>query len=120
VVAYSTISERDIDLLDGILATASGPKAVALRFEPGFEPRSQGVFNHQLPHPVTDRRDAERPSLAVRLRDLDAPHRGGFPGVIVPEVVDQLRTLVRRGQPFPVNPWRVPSAVDLGDTPDRH
>jgi hypothetical protein len=120
VVADGTVVERHVDLLDGILATAAGAKAVALRFELSFEPRFQGVFDHHLQHPVTYRRDAQRPWLPVGLRDIDAPDRGGLPGLILTEVIDQLGPLLGCGHPFPVAPWRLPSTVDLRAAPDRH
>jgi hypothetical protein len=49
-------------------------------------------------------RDTERPLFPSGLREIDAPHRGGFPGVILTEVVDQRGLRVGRGQPFPVDP----------------
>jgi len=120
VVAYGTVVERHEARLDGLLAAASWATAVAWRFALGCNPRCQGVFDHHVPHPVTPRRYAERPWLPVGLRDIDAPYRGGFPGVIRTEVVNQLGTLVGRRHPFPIDPWRMPSTVDLGDTPDRY
>jgi hypothetical protein len=120
VVADGTVVECHVDLLDGILAAASGAKAVALRFELRFKPRFQGVFNHHLHHPITQRRDAQRPLFAIGLGDIDAPDRGGSPGLRLTQVVDQLGTLLGRGQPFPVDPWRLPPTVDLGDPPHRH
>ena len=118
VVADGTVVERHVDLLDGILAAASGAKAVAVRFELGFKPRFQGVFAHHVQHPVTQRRDAERPLLPIGLRDVDTPHRGGFPGLVLPEVIDQLGPRLGCGHQFPVDPWCLPSTVDLSDAPD--
>src|SRR4030095_367254 len=43
--------------------------AVAWRFELGFTPRFQGVVDHHLQHPVTQRRDAMR-NLHLYSRNL--------------------------------------------------
>jgi len=56
VVADGPVVERHVDLLDGILAPASGANAVAWRFDLSFEPRFQGVVDPHWHHPVTYRR----------------------------------------------------------------
>jgi hypothetical protein len=120
VVAYSTIIERHVTLLEGILAPASGAPAGALRFALRFAPRLQGVVDHPWQHPGTSRREATRPWLPGGLRDLDAPDREGFPGLILTERSDQLGPLLGCGPPCPVEPWRRPSTGDLREAPDRH
>jgi hypothetical protein len=120
VVASATVVERHVDRRSGLLAAASRANAVAWRGALGVNPRFQGVVARHVPHPVTPRQAAERPWLPGGLRAIDAPHRGRLPGVIRTAVVAPLGTLVGRGHPGPVAPWRLPATVDLGDPPDRY
>jgi hypothetical protein len=120
VAADGTVGERHRDRREGLRAAASGANAVAWRVELGCEPRCQGVFGHQWQHPAASRREAPRPLCPRGLGPIDAPHRGGVPGVRPPESIAPLGTLVRRGHAFPVAPWRRPPPVALGHTPHRH
>jgi hypothetical protein len=120
VWADGPVAECHVDLLEGLLAAASGATAVAWRVDLGFKPRVQGVVDDHWPPPITPRRDAQRPLFAVGRGNRDAPHRGSLPGVRLPQGVDQLGTRLWRGHTFPVDPWRMPPAVHLSDTPDRH
>lgn len=65
------------DRLDGVMAAASGPEAVHVRFEAGLPLRLQRVGDHGLDGTVDQRRDAQWTAFAVGLRDVHTPHRRG-------------------------------------------
>ena len=72
------LARREVeDRGDRVVTASSGTKAVAASLEARLPFGFQGIFHPGLLHSVPDDRDAERPGLAVRLRDVHTPHRLG-------------------------------------------
>ena len=67
--------QQSVDCLHRVQRTALRPVGVLLRLQVGLEDRFQHQHRRHLHHAIPDRRDPQRPLLAVRLGDLHPPDR---------------------------------------------
>jgi hypothetical protein len=67
--------DQPVDLPDSVQGAAVGPVGVLLRLQVGLEDRFQDQHRRHLRHAVPDRRDPQRPLLAITFRDEHAPDR---------------------------------------------
>lgn len=66
---------READRFQGLRGAASRAEPVGPVPEPGLEDRLEHDLGRHLHHTVAHRRDAQRPLLPIRLRDVPPPHR---------------------------------------------
>ena len=71
------------DPLDGHMTAAGRPEAIGIVVKNPLEERIQELPKHFLSHTVADRRDTQRPCLAVALGDMDATQGQGLEGPIL-------------------------------------
>ena len=67
--------EQPFDLANGVQGAAFRAIGVLLRLQVGLEDRLQDQHRRHLHHAVLDARNAQRPLLAIRFRDVHAPDR---------------------------------------------
>jgi hypothetical protein len=68
------VDHQGLDALHRLQGAAPRAVGVLLRLQVGLEDRLQDHQGGRLYYPVLDRRDAQRPRLAVRLGDVHPPH----------------------------------------------
>ena len=93
----------------GVVGTASQPKAEAVVGEPGVVPALQGLIQGLLNQSIDNRRDAQRPRTAVRLGYFYLPHRRRFVGAVEQFLPDGFPAGLQQGFQFgdgyPVYAW---------------
>jgi hypothetical protein len=104
------------DRLDRVMTAPARTEAVAPHLEPGLPLGLQRIEHHGLRRTVGDHGDAERTTLAVRLGNVDPPHRPGWrdmPVLLDPPGKFHPVRPGKRGQP--VDPGGPSPLVDLRD-----
>jgi len=71
----TTRLQMPADLLPRLMRIPPRPETVRTVQKIRFENRLQHQQRGHLHHPVPDRRNPQRPQLAIRLRDVHSPHR---------------------------------------------
>ncbi|EIZ77804.1 hypothetical protein WSK_3623 [Novosphingobium sp. Rr 2-17] len=106
------------DHADCVVASTSGPKAVAPWLESRFPLRLKRVLHDRLHSAVEDGGDAEGAELAVRLRDIHSSNRRRSPRLMRQNPVDQLRPRLGRFHYQLIHAGSKRPLIDLRDLPD--
>ena len=78
----SPAQQRNLDRVDGLLRPPLWSVGEAVLVEVGFKDGQEQQHHRCLHHPVSNRRDSQRPFLSIRLRDIHPTNRTraiGFP-----------------------------------------